>query len=124
MKVAYWPARAALLIACCAAQGAEFTVTPPATGYELLKQLQQDSEFRTSKAGMNEIAVFSMVRGYVFGLADAMTGDKVICPMIPPTTRSSVLVVVRAYLEQNTDRLSMPAGDLIAQALRKAFPCQ
>lgn len=101
-----------------------FPLGPPADGYELLRLLQRnDDEFRTSERGMKEIAAVAAARGYVVGIA-VMLSERQIC--VPPEQfkQTTTFLVVRAYLEQNTDKLAMTASELTRLALLKAFPCK
>lgn len=114
-----------VLLVPIAGFAADFPINtaPPITGADLLRQLQRDANFKTSKAGMQDIAAFSAARGYVLGIAIVLA-ERQIC--IPPAlfNQASILTVVRAHLEQNLGQLGMTSGEITRQALVKTFPCQ
>lgn len=96
---------------------------PPVDGYALLKELQRGTSFQTSSAGMDELANNTVAKGFVIGIAWVMAAEDICLPEQGITVENT-LIVVRAYLEQNTDKLSAAASLLVQQALLKAFPCK
>jgi hypothetical protein len=69
-----------------------------------------------------------LCRGYVTGIADAMTnvagiyGRRACIPM--PVTVGQTVDVVKQYLGQHPEQRHYTASYLVAQALAEAFPCE
>ena len=93
----------------------------PATGYDVLKQLQRGMTFRTTKRGLIEMGDYAAATGFILGIAAAHSP---LCFPGRSISSDQAKIVVRAYLEQNTERLGEPAPALITAALEKAFPCR
>ena len=59
--------------------------------------------------------------GYVIGVHDTIRGN--LCPSGNITVRQ-VTAVVSKYLNEHPAEWSKPANQLVARALREAFPCR
>jgi hypothetical protein len=59
--------------------------------------------------------------GYIHGINDALS-EGIFCPGTGVTVGEEVKSV-RAYLTKHHDRLTEPAGELVREALIKAYPC-
>jgi hypothetical protein len=105
------------VVAATLSFGASAEWRVPRTGFDLLRALQQGVVRLNSDEYANAIAA----QAYVFGVAE--TTSTPLC--FPPgeLTNDDIYLVVRAYLEQNTNLLSGKARELIEAALHKAFPC-
>lgn len=111
-----------LLFVMSSAWAAEYSMTPPTTGYELLKALQREDLSVKNSRSIQAVVNTVMAKGYIAGMANVL-GESQICP--PGMALSeNVYVAVRAYLEQHTAQLSGPPYPLVKQALIEAFPCK
>jgi len=63
----------------------------------------------------------AMFRGYVAGVQDASNGHLFCVPEDVPLSQASA--VVEKYLSDNPRLWNKPAKDLVANALRLAYPC-
>jgi hypothetical protein len=60
--------------------------------------------------------------GYVAGASDAVNDDKTICAP-RGFTIGQAEAIVRKYIQANPEKWSERADQLVAQALKQAFPC-
>lgn len=92
-------------------------------GYQVLRALQQGPVAIETEADLRRFSETLSQRGYIWGFLNALAAEELIC--VPNgTINDDVMTAVRAYLEQNTDKLNMTAAALVGAALYRAFPCQ
>jgi hypothetical protein len=90
-------------------------------GYRLSQWLAAKAMLeRPSATGAEHYAAFTS-QGYVMGVADILDGAALCLPQ--DTTVRQLSTVVERYLHDNPTRLGMAASSLVADALRKQFPC-
>jgi hypothetical protein len=92
----------------------------PSNGFDLLRALQQGPTDISTDAGLAAYGSAIAVEGFVFGVV-AGTATHLCIPN--GATNKDLNLVVRAFLEQNTHRLSEKAAQLVLAAAEKAFPC-
>ncbi len=72
-----------------------------------------------------ELAYFEMFDGYVSGVFDTLSNNKIICPVgdrfIP---REQVLAIAAKYLLNEPEKWNFPATILIEESFKKTFPCK
>lgn len=117
----------ALVLAVCtvfSVGAAEYSISmsPPATGLDLLKALQRQEQSLKNSRGAQALADTVMAKGYVAGVANAL-GESTICP---PGKRfgDDFYIAVTSYLEQHAAALNGPPYPLVKQALMSAYPCK
>lgn len=94
----------------------------PKTGFDLLRSLQVENADVNSSSGLLVYTESVAAQAYVIGMMNGGLIQGRYC--ISDNVRYvDIVLVTRAYLEQNTDLLSMDAANLADAALKKAFPC-
>lgn len=73
-------------------------------------------------AGATDYMAAAELKSYVAGVFDATQGLAIYCSP-QNTSEGQVSKVVALYLDSHPEQLSLPASDIILQALKEAFPC-
>lgn len=64
----------------------------------------------------------AMLSGYVIGVADL--GDKILFCTPSNSTVGQLVAVTLKYLREHPEKWSLPADEVVTQALRNSFPCK
>lgn len=102
---------------------APLTYSGATDGYTLAAILTGPDSFPTDENGMLAAADWGAARGYILGVFYGLIASGDACVVAQGVDVNSVFLVVRLHLAQNPADLSKPSGDLVAAALKKAFPC-
>jgi hypothetical protein len=100
-------------------------------GYTLHQLCQANEKLERAKPSdewvMSAMQDRGMCLGYIMGVMDGMaaaeklSGDTFLCA--PNLRAGQIMLMARRYLDEHPQSLHMPAADLIANAVREAFPC-
>ena len=95
------------------------------TGDELYKRcINLDASIGDHADECNQSLVDTvMCRWYVLGQADALGDSEKICPSYGVADQQLALIV-KKYLSDHSDLLNKDAIELVADALKEAFPCK
>jgi hypothetical protein len=72
---------------------------------------------------LREVAATATCRGYLMGVADRVEDDAGVACIPPEATVGELLSALRGYAERHPDELHRPASQVVAGALRRAYPC-
>lgn len=111
------------LFALIMPSGASANWQPPATGYDLLRGMRLETYNSGSQEGLDAYANAVAGDAMVIGIFKSGLNNGRLCIKPDGIKYADVVLVVRAWLEQNTDLLSGDAAMLAEAALEKAFPC-
>jgi hypothetical protein len=76
----------------------------------------------TGAAGATDYMSATDLRSYVTGVYDGLEGFNVFCSPNNTSTRQITNIVI-LYLENHPEQWDWPANEIIAAALKEAFPC-
>ena len=89
-------------------------------GNYLLEVMQEYHKYQRLDRSANYVLAGRFV-GYVGGVADAVAGT--LCPP-KGATAGQYASIVTQYMIDHPEEWAFPAHEIVAKALRQAFPCQ